>query len=313
MSKYFIIDFDSTFTKVEALDLLGEISLANSEHKDEKLQKIKEITDHGMDGGMSFRESLIKRLELLEARRKHLGALVEALKIRVSKSFHRNSEFFKEHADRIYILSNGFKEFIVPIVTEYGVKEEHVFANSFKFDEQDNIIGFDEENILSRNSGKAEQIQQLQLAGEVYVIGDGYTDYEIKEAGLAHKFYAFTENVSRNKVMEKADHVAPSLDEILYVNKMNKAISYPKNRIKVLLLENIHAQAAARLQEEGYQVEVYDGGMDEEELSERIRKVSVLGIRSKTQLTAKVLENARRLLAVGAFCIGTNQIDLEDY
>ena len=311
VSKYFIIDFDSTFTKVEALDLLGEISLANSEHKDEKLQKIKEITDHGMDGGMSFRESLIRRLELLEARRKHLGELVEALKIRVSKSFHRNSEFFKEHADRIYILSNGFKEFIVPIVTEYGVKEEHVFANSFKFDEQDNIIGFDEENILSRNSGKAEQIQRLQLAGEVYVIGDGYTDYEIKEAGLAHKFYAFTENVTRNKVMEKADHVAPSLDEILYVNKMNKAISYPKNRIKVLLLENIHAQAAARLQEEGYQVELYDGGMDEEELSERIRKVSVLGIRSKTQLTAKVLENARRLLAVGAFCIGTNQIDLE--
>ena len=311
MSKYFIIDFDSTFTDVEALDLLGEISLANSQEKDQRLQQIKEITDHGMEGGMSFRESLVRRLELLDARKNHLAELVEALKARVSKSFHRNAEFFKEHSERIYILSNGFKEFIVPIVTEYGVKEEHVFANSFKFDEKGNIVGFDEENILSRNSGKAEQIEKLNLPGEVYVIGDGYTDYEIKEAGLAHKFYAFTENVSRDRVLQKADHVAPSLDEVLYVNKMNKAISYPKNRIRVLLLENIHSQAAQRLQEEGYQVEIHDGGMDEEELCERIKKVSILGIRSKTQITPKVLENARRLLTIGAFCIGTNQIDLE--
>lgn len=311
MEKYFIIDFDSTFTNVEALDLLGEISLAGSDEKAARLQKIKEITDHGMEGGMSFRESLEQRLDLLDAQKNHLSSLVEALRERVSKSFHRNETFFREHADRIYILSNGFKEFIVPIVTEYGVKAEHVYANSFKYDADDNIVGFDEENLLSRNSGKAQQIEQLDLPGEVYVIGDGYTDYEIKEAGLAHKFYAFTENVARNKVLEKADHVAPSLDEVLYLNKMNKAISYPKNRIKVLLLENIHVQAAQRLKDEGYQVEVYDGGMDEAELSERIKNVSILGIRSKTQITPAVLKNARRLLAIGAFCIGTNQIDLK--
>ena len=311
MSKYFIIDFDSTFTNVEALDLLGEISLEGRAEKDQRLQQIKEITDHGMDGGMSFRESLQQRLALLDAHKQHLGALITALKERVSKSFHRNASFFEEHADRIYILSNGFKEFIVPIVTEYGVKPEHVFANSFTYDEQENIVGFDEENLLSRNSGKAKQIQQLNLDGEVYVIGDGYTDYEIKEAGLAHKFYAFTENVQRERVLEKADHVAPSLDEILYINKMNKAISYPKNRIKVLLLENIHPEAAQRLSEEGYQVEVYHGGLDEQELCERIKDVSILGIRSKTQITPKVLDHAKRLLAIGAFCIGTNQIDLE--
>ncbi len=291
--------------------MLGEISLAGSDEKSERLHKMKELTDHGMDGGMSFRESLEQRLDLLDARKIHLSALVDALKERVSKSFHRNAAFFEEHADRIYILSNGFKEFIVPIVTEYGVKEEHVFANSFTFDEQENIVGFDKDNLLSRNSGKAQQIEQLNLPGDVYVIGDGYTDYEIKEAGLAHKFYAFTENVIRDKVLEKADHVAPSLDEVLYLNKMNTAISYPKNRIKVLLLENIHTQAAQRLKDEGYQVEIYDGGLDEAELCKRIKNVSILGIRSKTQITPAVLDSARRLLAIGAFCIGTNQIDLE--
>ncbi len=143
------------------------------------------------------------------------------------------------------------------------------------------------------------------------MIGDGYTDYEIKAAGLANKFYAFTENVERDQVTEKADHITPSFDEFLYLHKMNKAISYPKNRIKVLLLENVHADAVKIMKEEGYNVQTIAGALDEEELSEQIKDVHVLGIRSKTQLTKKVLENANRLMAVGAFCIGTNQIDLE--
>lgn len=221
------------------------------------------------------------------------------------------TKIFKEYRDRIYIVSNGFKEFIVPIVQELGVKPENVFANTFEFDENGDVTGFDHDNVLSSNNGKVEQLKRLDLKGDVYVIGDGYTDYEIKAAGLANKFYAFTENVSRENILENADHITPSLDEFLYVNKMNKAISYPKNRIKVLLLENVHADAVDIMKKEGYNVSTISGALDEEELSEKIKDVSILGIRSKTQLTAKVLENANRLIAVGAFCIGTNQIDLE--
>ncbi|MDX1762638.1 MAG: phosphoglycerate dehydrogenase, partial [Christiangramia sp.] len=191
------------------------------------------------------------------------------------------------------------------------VKEENVYANSLVFDEAGDIIGFDQDNVLSSNNGKVELLKQLDLKGDVYVIGDGYNDYEIKAAGLANKFYAFTENVERDDILDKADHITPSLDEFLYLHKMNKAISYPKNRIKVLLLENVHADAVAIMKNEGYNVSTISGALDEEELAEKIKDVSVLGIRSKTQLTSKVLENANRLIAVGAFCIGTNQIDLE--
>ncbi|MEQ8574456.1 MAG: hypothetical protein RIB63_10365, partial [Fulvivirga sp.] len=56
--KYFIIDFDSTFTQVEALDILGEISLKDSPERASRLQQIKDITDKGMNGSFSFRESL---------------------------------------------------------------------------------------------------------------------------------------------------------------------------------------------------------------------------------------------------------------
>ncbi|MFD2519201.1 phosphoglycerate dehydrogenase [Salinimicrobium flavum] len=311
-NRHFVIDFDSTFTQVEALDVLGEISLADHDEKDERLKKLSDLTNSGMAGDLSFRESLEQRLALLNAREKHLPQLINRLRSKVSISFVRNREFFNENHENIYIISNGFKEFIVPIVAEFGVREENVFANTFKYDEEGRVIGFDTNNVLSSNNGKVEMLKSMDLEGDVYVIGDGYTDYEIKAAGLANKFYAFTENVERNNVLEKADHITPSLDEFLYLHKMNKAISYPKNRIKVLLLENIHEDAAKILKNEGYNVSTISGALDEEELAERIRDVSVLGIRSKTHLTKKVLERADRLIAVGAFCIGTNQIDLDE-
>ncbi|WP_162416106.1 phosphoglycerate dehydrogenase [Cyclobacterium roseum] len=311
VTKKFIIDFDSTFTKVEALDILGEISLKEDPEKTKKLQAIKDITDQGMEGKLTFRESLVQRLDILNANKDQIKDLVIALKKKVSDSFQRNKEFLQENAADIYIISNGFKDFVVPIVTDYGIKPENVFANEFVYDESGKISGFNKDNPLSKNNGKPETIRKLNLEGDIYVIGDGYTDYEIKASGVANKFYAFTENVHRPAVSSKADHIAPSLDEILYVNKMNKKFSYPKSRINVLLLENVHPIGVELMKAEGYNVEVISSALSEEELAEKIKKVSVLGIRSKTQVTSKVLENANRLIAIGAFCIGTNQIDLE--
>ncbi|MDO1445221.1 phosphoglycerate dehydrogenase [Rhodocytophaga aerolata] len=310
LNKYIIIDFDSTFTKVEAMDELGAISLQNNPRQEEILQEIKHITDLGMNGELSFTQSLEKRIALLEANKAHLPLLIERLRTKISDSFERNKKFFKEFASNILIISNGFKEFITPIVTAFGIKEENIFANTFVYDEKGNIIGFDRSNRLCANKGKVEQIKSLSLQGDIYVIGDGYTDYEIKEAGLANKFYAFTENVERERVLSKADHIAPSLDEFLYHNKLPMSLSYPKNRISVLLLENIHPRAVEIFRKEGYKVEVVAGGLDEDELCERIKDVTILGIRSKTQVTRKVLEHANKLMCIGAFCIGTNQIDL---
>lgn len=87
--------------------------------------------------------------------------------------------------------------------------------------------------------------------------------------------------------------------------------SYPKDKIKVLLLENVHPIAIEAMRAEGFDVETYPAALTEDELCVKIKNVSVLGIRSKTQVTAKVLEQANRLMVVGAFCIGTNQIDLK--
>ncbi len=78
------------------------------------------------------------------------------------------------------------------------------------------------------------------------------------------------------------------------------------------MLENVHPVALRAFEEQGFNVEFVKGALDEDELCERIKDVSIIGIRSKTNITKRVLENANRLMAIGAFCIGTNQIDLEE-
>src|SRR5215472_9538079 len=86
--------------------------------------------------------------------------------------------------------------------------------------------------------------------------------------------------------------------------------SFPKDRIKVLLLENVHPSAHELFRSEGFQLETLPTALGPDELARRIEDVHVIGIRSKTRVTDQVLANARRLLAVGCFCIGTNQVDL---
>jgi D-3-phosphoglycerate dehydrogenase len=307
----YIIDFDNTFTSVEGLDELAAIALANKPEAEEVLAKIQSLTERGMNGSLSFSESLKERLSLLNANRTHLEQLIALLHSKVSKSFQRNKIFLKEHAADIYIVSSGFKEFIIPVVTAMGVRADHVYANDFVFDEEGNIIGYNEENVLATDGGKQKLLKQLNLQGDIYAIGDGYTDYELKAAGIANRFYAFTENVARPKVVDLADDVVRTLDEFLFENKLSRSQSYPKSKIKVLLLENVHPSAVAAFEEQGFMVETVKGALNENELCERIKDVSILGIRSKTMVTQKVLDAAPRLMAVGAFCIGTNQIDLE--
>ena len=87
--------------------------------------------------------------------------------------------------------------------------------------------------------------------------------------------------------------------------------SYPKEKIKILLLEGVHPEGVRLLRDEGFAVESRAEALDETDLLKAVDGVFVLGIRSKTRLTPRVLNKASRLLTVGAFCIGTNQVDLQ--
>jgi len=91
-----------------------------------------------------------------------------------------------------------------------------------------------------------------------------------------------------------------------------KKTSFPKQDIRVLLLEGVSQTAVDVFKAAGYsQIELYSKSLPEEELKARIAEAHIVGIRSRTHLSAEVLAHAKRLIAVGCFCIGTNQVDLE--
>ena len=91
---------------------------------------------------------------------------------------------------------------------------------------------------------------------------------------------------------------------------MEKQVSFPREKIKILLLEGVHHAGVDRLRDAGYQAELMNNALSEDALIKKISGVHFLGIRSKTQVTRSVLEAADSLLAVGCFCIGTDQVDL---
>ncbi|HEX8369300.1 MAG TPA: phosphoglycerate dehydrogenase [Pyrinomonadaceae bacterium] len=88
--------------------------------------------------------------------------------------------------------------------------------------------------------------------------------------------------------------------------------SYPRSKIKILLLENISESAIEEFKASGYvEIKKISGALSEADLVREIKGVHILGIRSKTRITEKIIEKADRLLAIGAFCIGINQVNLK--
>ncbi len=96
------------------------------------------------------------------------------------------------------------------------------------------------------------------------------------------------------------------------MTKTGNNTSYPKEKIRILFLENISDAAVKNFRQHGYvKVEKITKALTEEELIEEIKDVHILGIRSKTMVTKKVLDAAKKLQAIGCFCIGVNQVDLK--
>ena len=212
---YLIIDFDSTFVTVESLDELAHIVLKDNPESTQRLETIRAITRAGMEGSIPFDESLSKRLKLLNINQKDIHAATIVLAKKVTPSFKRNKQFLMENAQNILIISGGFYEMIIPIVSEYGIVEDQVFANKFVYKGISKIANVDSQNIMAQSGGKVAQANALGLAGEIHVIGDGYTDYQIKSEGPATKFFSFIENIRRNSVCEVADVVLSNIDDYI--------------------------------------------------------------------------------------------------
>ncbi len=221
----YIFDFDSTFTQVEALDILAEISIKGAD-KTEKTKAIAELTQKGMNGQISFNESLKERMKIVSGSKADIERLIAILKTKVSTSILSHKTFFKENKDNIYIISSGFKDFIDPVVADFYISSAHVFANTFTWSKEGIISGFDNKNPLGKNQGKPKLVKKLGFPAPVVVVGDGYTDFEIKKEGAADMFIAYTENISRPSVTKHADYIASNFNDFLnYISNDRSLLS----------------------------------------------------------------------------------------
>ena len=220
---YLILDFDSTIISGESLDELAKISLIDLPDKDKKIKQISLITEKAMNGEIDFMDALNERIKILCATQVHIDTLKKQLHEKLSPSFKNIKNHIKENADNIYVVSGGFTELIYPVVKEFGISKEHIFANVFTFDEMGLINGVDSSQLLAQKPGKIDAVRSLNLNGTVIAIGDGWTDYQIKESGLAEYFIAYTESVSREPVIKKSDIAATSFYEVLnFLNSIKK-------------------------------------------------------------------------------------------
>jgi D-3-phosphoglycerate dehydrogenase len=308
-----ILDFDSTIVAAEGLDEIARLALADDPDREAKVLAIEGITRDGMEGRIGIDESLRRRFAMLVIRKAHVAEVVKLLKKRIAPSFRRHRAEVKKNASRIWVVSSGFRDYVVPVCAELGIAADHVIANDLLWSKEGVCTGYDTSSPLARPKGKPEAVRALRLDRDgalVVAVGDGATDCEIRDEGAAREFVAYCENIERENVVARADRVVRSVDELLWIYGLPGAPSYPKSRMVALLLENIHADAAARLADEGYKVEALSDALPEAELARALKGVSLLGIRSKTRVTEHALASADRLLAVGCFCIGTEQVDL---
>lgn len=216
-----IIDFDSTIVEVETLELLAEIVLSKSPNKNQIINKISNYTELAMSGQIPFEKSLEYRFNLMDVNKGHIEILIKEINKSFDPSFFDNLDFFKKYSSDTYIVSGGFQSIIESAMLYSTNFEWNVFANELIFNEEDKLIGVNLDNPLAHSLGKVNLIKSLNLKTDIIIVGDGYTDYEIKKHNLAKYFLAYTKHVERDNVVSNADKICTNFSQVVKFIEQN--------------------------------------------------------------------------------------------
>jgi len=224
-----IFDFDSTIIGLESLDEIAKEFLKKHPEKEKISQKIEQITDLGMVGKIDFNESLRRRVELINPSKKQIQNSLKKIEKSISKSFLENKKWIQKNREDLFVISGGFKEILIPVCTKIGFKKENIFGNEFVFDsenENGKVVDFNKKINSAKNQGKVLEVESLNLRkffdGKIVIIGDGFTDYEIKKNKEADYFICYTEHKKRENIAQLADLEVVNLDEVIdFLEKLN--------------------------------------------------------------------------------------------
>jgi D-3-phosphoglycerate dehydrogenase len=229
---------------------------------------------------------------------------------------------------KIFLFSTSLDLLVKPVADHLGICQDNVFTNRVVTKDH-RIIGTDTSRPLSQSLGKLYLAEKLRsegrLSGSTAIVGQSRSAVAIRRNDIAEMFIYFTGEKENEEIREQADFVIDRFDQLLSLffsddELSNMSVSFESPVVtsprlgkapKILLLENIHPKASSRLSGIGFQITSQKSALDEKDLIQRGRGFHALGIRSKTHISAKTIGELKDLWVIGAFCIGTSQIDLD--
>lgn len=212
----YIFDFDSTVIKSESLEIMLSELLADDPQKSEKMAQIEEWTNKGMNGEISFKEGLEARLRICSPQKEDLDKF--CVKFCPSDFSDGMVDLVKDLISankKVFILSGGFTDLILPFARYLGVPDDHVHAVEINWDPgSGEFLSLNESNGFT--SSKIEGAMRLKhmFPGTTLGVGDGYTDYMLYSEGLATDFIAYIEHAAREKVIKVAPRCAKNVPDL---------------------------------------------------------------------------------------------------
>jgi phosphoserine phosphatase len=200
-------DVDSTVCQDEAIDELAEFCGVG--------KQVAEVTKVAMNGGLSFRDALTARLNLIQPSRQKLEAFLKQNPPRLTTGIQELVKTLHSRCVDVYLVSGGFSRIILPVARLLNVPEENVFANVLQFDENGKYRGFDLSQPTSDSGGKKQVcglLKQRNGYQRLVMIGDGATDMEASPP--ADAFIGFGGNEVRESVLKGSRWFVRHFDEL---------------------------------------------------------------------------------------------------
>jgi phosphoserine phosphatase len=201
-----VFDVDSTLSDVEGIDWLASLRGPQVEEWSAAL------TAKAMEGIVPIEAIYGERLLLVKPTLAEIRELAATYISRMAPMVREVFSSLRAHDVGIAMVSGGFRQAILPLAEALEVAEEHLAAVSLFFDAAGEYSGFEEDSPLTRQKGKRTAVREMNLVSPVLAVGDGMTDLEMKP--VANAFAAFTGFVRREHIVERADYVLSSFDQL---------------------------------------------------------------------------------------------------
>ena len=208
-----IFDADSTIFTIETLD---QLSVPILKSNPDKLEKIHELTNLGMQGKINFHQSLKKRLDILQLNKADIPPFASTLNNYITQGFKELVQDLKARNIDLWVLSGGLIEVIQPVLLSIGFDKDKIHGSGVNWDKNGDYISLSDNYPLNYSKAEALKISNWhnQWDRPRIMIGDGFTDLKLYQEKMVDNMIVYTEHAARDNVIALAPYKAHNVLEV---------------------------------------------------------------------------------------------------